>query len=82
MKNKMTKTLENLKRVANYMDTFGTEYLLINGNLVAHYGKNSLIIYDSKDTRKVARCHETLVLWDNYRSERVSIYENTMNITR
>ena len=82
MKNKMTKTLENLKRVANYMDTFGTEYLLINGNLVAHYGENGLTIYDSKDTRKVARCHETLVLWDNYRSERVSIYENTMNITR
>ena len=79
---KMNKALEMLKRVANYMDTFGTEYLLINGNLVAHYGQNGLTIYDSKDIRKVSRCHETLVLWDNYRSSRVSIYENVMNIQR
>ena len=79
---KMNKALEMLRRVANYMDTFKVEYLMINSNLVAHYGDNGLTIYDPSDVRKVARCHETLVLWDNYKSNRVGIYENVMNIQR
>ena len=79
---KMNKALEMLRRVANYMDTFKVEYLMINSNLVAHYGENGLELYDPKDTRKVARCHETLLLWDNYKSDRVNIYENTMNVIR
>lgn len=82
MKNKMTKTLEMLARVANYMDTFGVEYLMINSNLVAHYGENGLVVYDPQDTRKVSRCHETLLYWDNNKNQRVSIYENVMNIQR
>ena len=80
--NKMEKTLEMMARVANYMDTFDVEYLMINSNLVAHYGQNGLEVYDPKDTRKVARCYETLVLWDNYKSDRVNIYKNAMNIQR
>ena len=80
--NKMEKTLEMIASVANYMNTFDVEYLMINSNLVAHYGQNGLEVYDPKDTRKVARCYDTLVLWDNYKSDRVNIYENTMNIQR
>lgn len=80
-RNKMQETLEKLERVRNYMDTFGVEYLLVNNELVAH-NNNGLEIYNSKDTRKVARCHETLVLWDNYKSNRVNIVDNVMNIVR
>ena len=79
---KMDKALEMIRRVANYMDTFKVEYLMINSNLVAHYDENGLELYDPKDTRKVVRCHETLLLWDNYKSDRVNIYENTMNVIR
>jgi hypothetical protein len=82
MKNKMTKTLGQLSRVANYMETFGAEYLLINSVLVAHYGEKGLTVYDSKDVRKVARCHETLVNWDNYRNNKVFLSDNVMNIVK
>lgn len=80
MKNKMTKTLNLLKGIANYMDTFGCEYLMVDSNVVAHYGETGLTVYNSKDIRKVSRRYNTLLLWDNYRSNKVSIYENVMNI--
>ena len=82
MKNKMTKTLENLKGVAGYMDTFGCEYLMVDSNLVAHYDWNNgeLHIYNPKDTRKVARRYETLLFWDNYKNNKVKITDNVMNI--
>ena len=79
---KMDKALNLLKGVARYMDTFRVEYLMINGNLVAHYDENGLVVYDPKDTRKTSRCYDTLLLWDNYKSNKVHIYENTMNIQR
>lgn len=79
---KMNKALNLLAGVARYMDTFRVEYLMVNSEVVAHYGENGLTIYDSKDTRKVSRCYDTLLLWDNYKSDRVSIYENVMNIQR
>ena len=82
MKNKMTKTLELLAGVARYMDCFGVEYLMVNSNLVARYNENGLTVYDPKDIRKTSRCYDTLLLWDNYKSSRVSIYENVMNIQR
>ena len=77
---KMNKTLGQLSRVTNYMETFGCEYLLIDSKLVAHYGQNGLVIYDAKDTRKVARRYQTLLFWDNYKNDKVSITENVMNI--
>ena len=82
MKNKMTKTLGMLARVKGYMDAFGVEYLMINSDLVANNNENGLVIYDPKDTRKVARVHETLVYWDNHRNNKVSLYENVMNVTK
>ena len=85
MKNKITKTdkmVQNIKKVADYMDTFGCEYLMIDSNLVAYYNwdNGKLHIYNSKDSRKVARRFETLLFWDNYKNDKVSIYENVMNI--
>lgn len=81
-RNKMQEMNEKLARVQNYMDTFGIEYLLVNNDLVAYNGNKGLEIYNPRDTRKVARCHETLVMWDNYRSNRVHITQNVMNIFR
>ena len=85
MKNKITKTdkmMENVKKVFGYMDTFGCEYLLIDGELVANYNLDNgrYNIYNAKDTRKVSRRFETLLFWDNYKNDKVSIYENVMNI--
>ena len=82
MKNKMTKTLGLLAKVRNYMDTFGTEYLMLNSKLVAFNTENGLVIYDPKDTRKIARSYETLLYWDNNKNQKVSIYENVMNIVK
>lgn len=85
MKNKMTKTdkmVANIRKVADYMDTFGCEYLLIDGELVANYNLDNgrFKIYDAKDTRKVSRRFETLLFWDNYRNNKVSISDNVMSI--
>ena len=85
MRNKMTKTdrmVQNIKKVADYMDTFGCEYLMIDSNLVAHYDWNNgkLHIYDAKDSRKVSRRYETLLFWDNYKNNKVRISDNVMNI--
>ena len=85
MRNKMTKTdrmVQNIKKVADYMDTFGCEYLMIDSNLVAHYDWNNskLHIYDAKDSRKVSRRFETLLFWDNYKNNKVKITDNVMNI--
>ena len=79
---KMNKALNLLAGVKNYMEAFGVEYLTINGNLVACSNNNGLVIYDPKDTRKVSRCHETLLYWDNNKNQKVSIYENVMNIQK
>lgn len=81
-RNKMQETLERLERVKNYMDTFHVEYLLVNSELVANYDNRGLKIYNPKDTRKVSRCYDTLLLWDNYKSSRVHITDNVMNIIR
>lgn len=83
--NKITKTdrmMENVRKVANYMDTFGCEYLLIDNELVANYNLDNgrLRIYDAKDTRKVSRRFETLLFWDNYRNNKVFISDNVMSI--
>ena len=85
MKNRITKTdkmMTNLKKVADYMDTFGCEYLLIDSNLVAHYNwdNGKLHIYNPKDSRKVSRRFETLLFWDNYKNNKVKITDNVMNI--
>ena len=85
MRNKITKTdrmVQNIKKVADYMDTFGCEYLMIDSNLVAHYDWNNgkLHIYDAKDSRKVSRRFETLLFWDNYKNNKVKITDNVMNI--
>ncbi len=83
MKNtKMNKILELLAGVARYMDCFEVEYLMINGDLVAHYNENGLVVYDPKDIRKTSRCYNTLLLWDNHKSDKVHLYENTINIQR
>ena len=84
MTNKMNKTLKMLAGVTNYMDTFRCEYLMVNSELVAHYNWNNgkLSVYNPRDTRKVARCHETLVFWDNYRNNKVFISDNVMNIIK
>ena len=73
--NKITKTdrmMENVRKVANYMDTFGCEYLLIDNELVANYNLDNgrFRIYDAKDTRKVSRRFETLIFWDNYKNDK------------
>ena len=85
MKNRITKTdkmMTNLKKVADYMDTFGCEYLMIDSNLVAHYNwdNGKLHIYNPKDSRKVSRRYETLLFWDNYKNNKVKITDNVMNI--
>ena len=80
-RDKMKEMNERLERVKNYMDSFHVEYLLVNNNLVAH-NSNGLKIYDPKDTRKISRCYNTLLLWDNYKSDRVHIVDNVMNIVR
>ena len=74
--------LVNYSKVADYMDTFGCEYLMIDSNLVAHYDWNNgkLHIYDAKDSRKVSRRFETLLFWDNYKNNKVHISDNVMNI--
>jgi len=81
-RDKMQEMNEKLERVQNYMDTFHVEYLLINSELVANNSNKGLRIYNPKDTRKTSRCYDTLLLWDNYKSNRVHIVDNVMNITR
>ena len=80
--NKTQKMLENIKKVAGYMDAFGCEYLLINSELVACYNLDNgrFNIYNQKDSRKISRRFETLLYWDNWKNDKVHITDNVMNI--
>ena len=79
---KTQKMLENLRKVASYMDAFGCEYLLIDDKLVANYNLDNgrFRVYDAKDNRKVSRRFETLLYWDNWKNNKVFIHENVMNV--